>query len=81
MRRKIQVTTVRSFKKCDKDDMVSDIDRVHWHVMEMFSSVHKMWKETLLEVIGEHTPLMKVRMKRESAEWIDENKELLSLEN
>ena len=42
MRREIQVTTVRSFKKCDKDAMVSDLDRVHWHVMEMFSSVGEM---------------------------------------
>ena len=37
-----RVTTVRSFKKCDKDAMLSDLDRAPWHVMEMFSSVDEM---------------------------------------
>ena len=70
-----QVTTVRSFKKCDKDAMLSDLDRAPWHVMEVFSSVDEMWdywKKLFLEVVGEHALLVKVRMKRESAEWIGE---------
>ena len=30
-----QVTTVRSFKKCDKDAMLSDLDRARWHVSQV----------------------------------------------
>ena len=44
--------------------------------MEMFSSVDEMldyWKKLFLEVVGEHAPLVKVRMKRESVEWIDDD--------
>ena len=43
-----QVTTVRSFKKCDKDALLSDLDRAPWHVMEMFSSVDEMWDYWLM---------------------------------
>ena len=71
-----QVTTVRSFKKCDKDALLSDLDRAPWHVMEMFSSVDEMWdywKKLFLEIVGEHAPLIKVGMKRESAQWMDED--------
>ena len=42
--------------------------------MEVFSSADEMWdywKKLFLEVVGEHAPLVKVGMKRESAEWID----------
>lgn len=43
-----QLATVRSFKKCDKDAMLSDLETAPWHVMEMFSSV----KLTKCEIIG-----------------------------
>ena len=66
------MTTVRSFKKCNKDARPR---QGTWHVMEMFSSFDKIWdycKKLFLEVVGEHAPLhgVKVRMK---IEWIDDD--------
>ena len=46
------MTTVRSFKKCDKDAMLSDLDRAPWHVMEVFSSVDEMCMGLLEEALS-----------------------------
>ena len=69
-------TTVRSFKKCNIDDLLSDLTDAPWHVMETFTSVddkYDYWKTLFLSIIDKHAPLVKVRMKKDSCEWIDED--------
>jgi len=71
-----QITTVRSFKKCNKEVLLSDLENTPWHLMEMFTTVYEKWeywKSLFLNVVSDHAPLVKVRLRKESVEWIDEN--------
>ena len=71
-----KVRTIRSFKKCDKDKLMADLENAPWQVMDMFDDINEKWdywKSLFLKVVEEHAPLVKVRVKNkvQDCEWID----------
>ena len=77
-----KVCIVRSFKKCEENKLLSDLQNAPWQEMDMFDDVNdklSYWMTLFLSVVDRHAPLMKVRMKKKSQDddWI--NSELWSL--
>ena len=67
------VKMVRSFKRCDRERLNSDLREVPWHVMDSFDTIDDMcnyWKALFLSVVDEHAPLVKMRMRQDSLQWI-----------
>ena len=55
--------TVRSFKKCNKDELLLDLMDAPWHVMETFDNADDMygyWKSLFLSILDKHDPLAKI---------------------
>ena len=72
----VKVSTVRSFKKCNKDEILTDLDNAPWHTIKVFDSIDdkcNYWKTLFFSIIDNHAPLVRVRTKRkeEGGEWID----------
>ena len=66
----------RSFKKCNKEKLLLDLADAPWHLMEIFSSVDakwSYWRTLFLSILDKHAPIVNVRMKKDSLEWIDED--------
>ena len=71
-----QTCTVGSFKRCDKDTMLTELHRAPWQVMEIFSTIDEKWeywKSLFLSIVNIHAPFVKVQMKRDSLGWIDKD--------
>jgi len=78
----VQISTVRSFKKCNNDEMISDLESAPWHTMDTFDCIDdrwNYWKTLFLSIVNKHAPLIRVRRKQsvEGDQWIDQ--ELRSL--
>ena len=68
--------TVRTFKKCNVDELTSDLLNAPWQVMDIFDHIDdkwSYWKSLFLNVINSHAPLMKVRVKQKGScdDWMD----------
>ena len=71
-----QWSNIRSFKKCNKDELSLDLMDTPWHVMETFDNaddMHGYWKSLFLSILDKHAPLVKMRARKDSYEWIDED--------
>ena len=71
-----QVGTVRSFKRCNTDQILAELANAPWQVMEIYDDINdgwSYWKDLFLSIIDSHAPLVSVRMKVKdlSSEWID----------
>ena len=71
-----KVCIVRSFKKCEENKLLSDLQNAPWQAMDMFDNVNdklSYWMTLFLSVVDRHAPLMKVRLKKRSQDddWID----------
>ena len=70
-----KVCTVRSFKKCDVEELSVELMDAPWQVMDTFNDVNDMWyywKSLFLDVLDKHAPLLKVRRKmRGNDDWLD----------
>ena len=61
-----KVSEIRSFKKFNKEKLLLDLVDAPCHLMEIFSSVDAKWSYWRILFV-------KVRMKKDSLEWIDED--------
>ena len=70
-----RVCTVRSFKKCNEEELTSELANAPWQVMDTFSDIDdkwNFWKSLFLNVIETHAPLVRVRRKMKGQDdWID----------
>ena len=78
----VQISTIRSYKKCNNDEMLSDLESAPWHTMDTFDCIDdrwNYWKTLFLSIVNKHAPLIRVRRKQsvEGDQWIDQ--ELRSL--
>ena len=39
----VKVCTVRSFKKCDKNELITELTSAPWGVMETFDEIDDRW--------------------------------------
>ena len=70
-----KVRTIRSFKKCNVDELVSDLENSPWSVMDIFDSIDdkwEHWKSIFRAVVDKHAPMRKVRVRECSSPWITE---------
>ena len=69
-----KVCTVRSFKKCNVEELSVELMDAPWQVMVTFNDVNDMWyywKSLFLDVLDKHA-LLKVRRKmRGNDDWLD----------
>lgn len=73
---KAEVCLVRSFKKCNKDELLSDLGEAPWQVMHTYDDIDdkwSYWRDLFLSVVDRHAPLVKVRIRKreQDADWID----------
>ena len=70
----VKVCIVRSFKKCDKNELITDLTSAPWGVMETFDEIDdrwSYWKTLFLQVVNQHALLVRVRSKDIGVcEWI-----------
>ena len=70
-----KVCTVRSFKKCNVEELSVELMDAPLQVMDTFNDVNDMWyywKSLFLDVLDKHAPLLKVRRKmRGNDDWLD----------
>ena len=70
-----KASIVRCYKKCNFDELLSELSDTPWHIMDIYSSVDDMWdcwKKLFFSVLDRHAPLRSVRRRKHSLEWIDE---------
>ena len=68
--------TVRSFKRCNPDQLLAELASAPWQVMEIYDHIDdrwSYWKSLFFSIVHSHAPLVKVRskVKSSSSEWID----------
>ena len=62
---KAEVYLVRSFKKCDKVELLTDLEKAPWQVMDTYDDIDDKWSYwRFLSVVDIHAPLVKVRMRK-----------------
>jgi len=68
------VSCVRSFKKCNMDNLLSVLESAPWQIMEVADDIDEKWeswKRLFFDVVDSHAPLKKVRVKKDQVDWID----------
>ena len=67
-----KIVQIRSFKKCDVNSLLDDLQNTPWGTMEVFDVEDKWnyWKTLFLNVINAHAPLVKVRRRHGNHQWI-----------
>ena len=58
------VLRVRSFKKCNMDNLLSDLESAPWQILEVTDDIDEKWeswKKLFFDVVDSHAPLKKVR--------------------
>jgi len=68
------VSHVRSFKKCNMDNLLSDLESAPWQITEVADDIDEKWeswKKLFFDVVDSHAPLKKVRVKKDQVDWID----------
>lgn len=74
-KRLAKVRSIRSFKKCDDEELVLDLRNSPWSVMDIFDSIDdkwEYWKSIFWAVVNKHAPMRKVRVRECSSPWITE---------
>ncbi len=65
---------VRSFRKCDPERLIEDVQSAPWSVIDTFDSMEdkwEHWKATFLDIVNTHAPTIDVRTRRNSIKWIN----------
>ena len=63
---------VRIFRRCDHDELLSELECAPWHVLDIFTSIDDKWScwmNLFLNIIDRHSE--SVYRRRVSNEWID----------
>ena len=66
------VSRVRSFKQCNMDNLLSDLESAPWQIMELADDIDEKWEsweKLFFDVVDSHAPL-KVRVKKDQVDWI-----------
>ena len=72
--------TTRLLHRCDQSDLIQDLSRVPWQVLETFDDlddVVEAWSGLFLEVLNQPAPVRKVRVQAKSLPWIDDELRML----
>ena len=67
-----KVSFARSFKKCDTNALLSDLDGAPWHLIDMFDCLDDKWdywRVLFLGIVDKHAPLLKMRTKKDTIEF------------
>ena len=64
-----KIVTVRSLRKCDRDELLKDLHETPWWMVEAFDNPDEAlqcWKGLFLEVLNRHAPIKNVRVRAKS---------------
>ena len=70
------VKYIRSFKRCNTEELLHELDGAPWSVMDTFDSIDdkwSYWKSLFFSVIDHHAPVRKVRVRKNTNPWITED--------
>ena len=76
----VRFVTTRHLHKCDPSDIIQDLSRAPWQVLETFDDlddVVEAWNVLFLEILDQHAPARKVRVRAKSLPWIDDELRVL----
>ena len=76
----VRFVTTRLLHRCDQSDLIQDLSRVPWQVLETFDDlddVVEAWSRLFLEVLNQHAPVREVRVRAKSLPWIDDELRVL----
>ena len=65
----------RAYRKCNLEALQRDLDRLPWHVLEIFDDIEdrwSLWKSLFNSTLDEHAPLQTFRKRRPQVPWITE---------
>jgi hypothetical protein len=71
---------IRSFKKCNLNTLLTDLMEAPWEVMDVFDSMDDKWgywKTLFMEIVDKHAPLIRIRPKQYSHQWISDDIRML----
>lgn len=74
-KRNHEVSEYRAYNKCCIEALRRDLDRVPWHILDIFDDIEDSWcgwKLLFDLVLDEHAPIKKSRKKRQHVPWITE---------
>ena len=76
---------IPSFKKCNFEDLSLEMEHAPWGVMDMFDTIDEKWdywKSLFTKIIDSHAPMIRVRPKQNSFQWIpDATRALMKCRN
>ena len=67
------VKEIRSFKKCNVDTLLTDLQEAPWGVMDVFDSMDDKWdywKTLFMKIVNKHAPMIRIRPRKHSHQWI-----------
>ena len=68
-------SVVRCYKRCNPDELMTDLRTAPWHVLDIYDHMDdkwNYWKSLFLDIVNKHAPLVKVRRKKgRNDDWID----------
>ena len=65
-KRRENLRMMRSFHRCNVDQLLSDLDSAPWHVMDSFSDIDSkwdFWKMLFWQIVDSHAPPKVVRVR------------------
>ena len=71
-----KIMTVRSFFKCDRNELLKDLHETPWWMVEAFDAPDEAlqcWEGLFLEVLNRHAPIKNVRVRAKTLSLIDEH--------
>ena len=71
-----KIMTVRSFRKCDRNELLHDHHETQWWMVEAFDTTDEAlqcWEGLFLEVLDRHANIKNVGVHSKTLPWIDEH--------
>ena len=68
-----QYVSLRSFRRCNTEDLLTDLKEAPWSVMDIYDDIDDKWmywKGLFLQVVDRHAPVLTFRKKRGSHPWV-----------
>ena len=68
-----QIISELSFKRCKHEDLINDLLKAPWQVMDTFDSIddkRSYWKSLFFSVLDKHDPVVSARKKKQMQAWI-----------
>ena len=76
----VKFVTTRHLHKCDPSDIIPDLSKAPWQVLETFDDlddVVEAWNVLFLEILNRHAPAQKIRVRAKSLPWVDDELRVL----